>query len=53
MDKKNGDGGGGDKYKGGGGGSSAGGAPDPNSLLDAASLFGKLRFHAKIDTRFS
>lgn len=44
MDKKNGDGGSGDKYKGGGGGSTGGGGPDP-SLLDAASLFGKLNFN--------
>lgn len=41
MDKENGDGGIGDKYKGSGGGQSGGGMPDPNSLLDAASLFGK------------
>lgn len=39
MDKENGDGGSGDKYKG-GGGSGGGGMPDPNALLDAASLFG-------------
>lgn len=42
MDKENGDGGG-DKYKGSSGGGRGGnsGAPDPSSLLDAASLFGK------------
>lgn len=37
MDKENGESSGGDKNKGG----HAGGAQDPNSLLDAASLFGK------------
>lgn len=39
MDKENGENSGGDKNK--GGHASTGGAPDPNSLLDAASLFGK------------
>lgn len=38
MDKENGDNGG-DKNKGG-----VGGQPDPNSLLDAASLFGEFFF---------
>lgn len=42
MDKENGDNGG-DKNKGGGLGS--GGQPDPNSLLDAASLFGKFCYY--------
>lgn len=40
MDKENGDNGG-DKNKGGVG---SGGQPDPNSLLDAASLFGEFLF---------